>query len=143
MIKHRFFILSGSLLLIVAGFLPWISVPNLFGLSGRMYEAIEIGWEGDGTITAGVGLTIILGEILLRGDFQSWFTVVELILSSIVVSIVFLDFLKIIELSSISGFIASTEYGIFLTLLGALLVFVGCFMKLKMFLIERGQLSSR
>ncbi|MFA9491942.1 MAG: hypothetical protein ACERK1_12015, partial [Anaerolineales bacterium] len=61
MSRGRVLVLVGALLLIIGGFLPWISVPNLFGLSGASFESIEIGWEGDGFLTAGIGLILILG----------------------------------------------------------------------------------
>ncbi len=35
--KGRILVLVGSLFLIIGGFCPWISVPNLFGLSGPSY----------------------------------------------------------------------------------------------------------
>ena len=72
--KGRILVLVGSLLLIVGGFLPWISVPNLFGLSGPSYEGIEIGWEGDGVLTTGVGLVLLLSELLFGGAARRWFT---------------------------------------------------------------------
>jgi hypothetical protein len=65
--KGRLLVLVGSLLLIVGGFLPWISTSDLFGLSGPSYEGIEVGWEGDGVLTTGVGLILILSELLFGG----------------------------------------------------------------------------
>jgi hypothetical protein len=58
----RLLILLGGLLLIFGALLPWISVPNLFGLVGPADEGIEVGWEGDGAITGGIGLLLAVGE---------------------------------------------------------------------------------
>jgi hypothetical protein len=66
--KGRILVLVGSLLLIIGGFLPWISVPNLFGLSWPSNEGIEVGWEGDRVLTTGIGLILVLSQLL----FGEW-----------------------------------------------------------------------
>ena len=70
--KNRALIIVGSFILIIGGFLPWISVSDLFGLYGPAYEGIEVGWEGDGTLTAGAGLVLLFGELLLGRKAQRW-----------------------------------------------------------------------
>ncbi len=124
--KGRLLVLVGSLLLIVGGFLPWISVPNLFGLSGPSYEGIEVGWEGDGFLTSGVGLILILGELLFEGVSRRWFTLTGVVLAALAASVVFLDFRRILELAPEAGFYAATDIGIYMTLVGALLALIGC-----------------
>jgi hypothetical protein len=124
--KGRILVLVGSLLLIVGGFLPWISVPNLFGLSGSSYEGIEVGWEGDGVITAGIGLILILSELLFGGESRRWFTITGVVLAALAASVILLDFRRILELAPEAGFIAATDIGIYLTLVGALLALIGC-----------------
>jgi hypothetical protein len=128
--KGRILILVGSLLLIIGGFLPWISVPNLFGLSGPSYEGIEVGWEGDGVLTTGVGLILLLGELLFGGVARRWFTLTGVILPALAASVVVLDLRRILEIAPEAGFYAATDMGIYVTLVGAVLALTGCLWKL-------------
>ena len=127
--KGRILVLVGSILLIVGGFLPWISVPNLFGRSGSAYEGIEVGWEGDGVLTTGVGLILVISELLFRGVARRWFTLTGVVLATLAASVVFLDFRRILELAPEAGFYAATDIGIYVTLVGALLALIGCLWK--------------
>ncbi len=127
--KGRILVLVGSLLLIIGGFYPWISVPNLFGLSGSFYEGIEAGWEGDGVLTTGVGLILVLGELLFGGVARRWFTLTGVVLAALAASVVFLDFRRILEIAPEAGFYAATDIGIYVTLVGALLALIGCLWK--------------
>ena len=67
-------------------------MPDLFGLSGPSYEGIEVGWEGDGFLTSGVGLILILGELLFGGVSRRWFTLTGVVLAALAALVVFLDF---------------------------------------------------
>lgn len=127
--KARLLVIGGALALIVGGFLPWISVPNLFGLSGPAYEGIEIGWEGDGFLTTGIGLLLLLSELLLRRGSQRWFAIAGSVLAILAAMVVFLDFRRILEIDPAAGFYAATDFGIYVTLAGALLALVGCLSK--------------
>lgn len=127
--KGRLLVLVGSLALIVGGFLPWISVPNLFGLSGPSYEGIEVGWEGDGYLTAGIGLILLLSELLLGGVSHRWVALTGGVLAILAASVVFLDFRRILEIAPVAGFYAATDIGIYVTLVGALLALNGCLFK--------------
>jgi hypothetical protein len=124
--KGRVLVLVGSILLILGGFLPWISVPNLFGLRGSSYEGIEVGWEGDGVLTAGVGLVLMLSELLFGGEPRRWYQLTGIVLAALAASIVFLDFGRILEIAPEAGFYAATDIGIYVTLVGALLALIGC-----------------
>lgn len=127
--KARLLVIGGALALIIGGFLPWISVPHLYGLSGPTYEGIAIGWEGDGFLTAGIGVILVLGELRLRRDSQRWFAFAGGVLAILAASIVFLDFQRILEIDPAAGFYAATDYGIYITLAGALLALGGCLLK--------------
>ena len=140
--KGRILVLVGSLALIVGGFLPWISVPNLFGLSGLTYEGIEVGWEGDGFLTSGVGLILILGELLFGGVSRRWFTLTGVVLAALAASVVFLDFRRILEIAPEAGFYAATDVGIYVTLAGALLVLIGCLWKRVLASTEQGAMTT-
>ena len=127
--KGRILVLVGSLLLIVGWFLPWISAPNLFGLSGPSYVGIEIGWEGDRVLTTGVGLILVLSQLLFGGVTRRWFTLTGIVLAALAASVVFLDFRRILEIAPEAGFYAATDIGIYVTLVGALLALIGCLWK--------------
>ena len=101
-------------------------MPNLFGLSGPSYEGIEVGWEGDGFITAGIGLILLFSELLFGGESRRWFTLTRVVLATLAASVVFLDFRRILELAPEAGFYAATDIGIYMTLVGALLALIGC-----------------
>lgn len=124
--RGRMLVLVGSFALIVGGFLPWISVPHLFGLSGLAYEGIEIGWEGDGILTAVIGLILIFGQLLLGGASRRWFALAGGVLALLAAWVVLLDFRRIVEIAPAAGFYAATDIGIYVTLAGALLALIGC-----------------
>ena len=88
--KGRLLVLVGSLLLIVGGFLPWISVPDLFGLSGPSYEGIEVGWEGDRVLMTGVGLILVLSQLLFGGVARRWITLTGVVLAALAAPMVVL-----------------------------------------------------
>jgi len=119
-------VLTGSLLLIIGGFLPWISVPVLFGISGPFNEGIEIGWEGDSVITIGSGLILIFSELLFRKATRRWITLTKVLLAALSAFVVLSDFRRILELAPEAGFFAATDIGIHMTLIGALLALIGC-----------------
>jgi hypothetical protein len=109
--KGRVLVFVGSILLILGAFLPWISVPDLFGLSGPSYEGIEAGWEGDGVLTAGVGLVLMLSELLFGGEPRRWYQITGIVLAGLAASVVFLDFRRILEIAPEAGFYAATDIG--------------------------------
>ena len=68
---NRMLVLIGGVMLVLGSRLPWMSVPVLFGVEGPAFEAIEFGWEGDGLITGGIGLILLLIGIFWRGRIES------------------------------------------------------------------------
>ena len=123
--KRKILVLAGSFLLIIAGFLPWISVPDLYGIQDPYYEGIEIGWEGDGYLTAGAGLILLLGELSLGLHSRRWLTFTGVVLAALAVTVVLLDFRQILKIAPETGFYAATDIGIYVTLVGALLALIG------------------
>ena len=124
--KSQLIILIGSCALLLGAFLPWISVPILFGKTGPSYEGIEIGWEGDGFVTGGIGLLLLLGVLVSKGRVGKRLLLVGIILASLAGWIVFQDFLRIAEIDPAAGLFAATDVGLYVTLVGALVTFVGC-----------------
>lgn len=123
--KGRTLVLIGSLTLIIGGFLPWISAPNLFGVTGTSIEGIEAGWEGDGFLTSGIGLALLLGELFFGKPSRKWFGLTVTGLAALAAFVVFLDFRRILEIAPEAGFYAATDAGIYVTLLGAVLAMIG------------------
>lgn len=122
---NRMLVLTGGVLLIFGSRLPWISVPVLFDVEGPAFEAIEIGWEGDGFITGGIGFILLLIGLFWRGRNGKRYTFPGAILAALAVFVVVADFFRILEIDPSTGFFAATDLGIYVTLSGALLAFVG------------------
>lgn len=124
---NRTLLLIGGMILILGSRLPWMSVPVLFGVEGPAFEAIEIGWEGDGFITGGIGLILLLAGIFWQGRIENEkrYSIAMAILASLAVLVVIGDFYRILEISPDAGFFAATDVGIYVTLIGALLALTG------------------
>ena len=122
---NRMLVLIGGFMLILGSRLPWMSVPVLFGVEGPAFEAIEIGWEGDGFITGGIGLILLLVGIFWRGRIEKRYSIPGAILAALAVLMVIGDFYRILEIDPDAGFFAATDVGIYVTLIGALLALVG------------------
>lgn len=122
---NRLLVLIGGLILILGSRLPWMSVPVLFGVEGPTFEAIEIGWEGDGFITGGIGLILLLVGIFWRGRIEKRYSIPGAILAALAVLVIIGDFYRILEINPDAGFFAATDVGIYVTLIGALLALAG------------------
>jgi len=122
---NRILVLTGGLILILGSRLPWMSVPVLFGVQGPDYEAIEMGWEDNGFITGGIGLILLLGGIFWRGRARTSYLIPEVILAAYAFSVVIGCFQRILEIDPRAGFFAATDIGLYVTLIGSLLAFVG------------------
>ena len=123
--NNRMLVLIGGLILILGSRLPWMSVPVLFGVEGPTREAIEIGWEGDGLITGGIGLILLLIGIFWRGRIEKRYSIPGAILAALAILVIIGDFYRILEIDPDAGFFAATDVGIYVTLIGAILAFVG------------------
>ncbi len=122
---NRVLVLTGGLILILGSRLPWMSVPVLFGVQGPTYEAIEIGWEDNGFITGGIGLVLLLGGIFWKGSARAIYLIPGAILAAYAFSVVMGCFQRILEIDPRAGFFAATDIGLYVTLIGSLLAFVG------------------
>jgi hypothetical protein len=121
---NRMLVLISGVMLILGSRLPWMSVPVLFGVEGPTYESIEIGWEDNGFITGGIGLILLLGGIFLRGRTGTSYSIPGAILAAYAVLVVVGCFQRILEIDPSAGFLAATDVGIYVTLIGSLLAFV-------------------
>jgi hypothetical protein len=121
----KLLVLTGGLILILGSRLPWMSVPVLFGVQGPAYESIEIGWEDNGFITGGIGLIFFLGGMFWRGRAQAGYSIPAAILAACAVLVVIGCFQRVLEIDPSAGFFASTDIGIYVTFIGALLSLAG------------------
>jgi hypothetical protein len=102
-----------------------MSVPALFGVQGPAVEAIEIGWEDNGFITGGIGLILLLVGVFWRGNIGKTYSLPAAILTALAILVVLGCFMRVLEIDPSAGFLAATDIGIYVTLAGALLAFVG------------------
>jgi hypothetical protein len=121
---NRVLVLIGGLLLILGSRLPWMDASVLFGVDGPTYESIEIGWEDNGFITGGIGLILLLGGIFLKGRTGTSYPIPGAILAAYAVLVVVGCFQRILEIDPRAGFLAATDVGIYVTLIGSFLSFV-------------------
>jgi hypothetical protein len=125
-------VLLGGVILVLGSRLPWMSVPVLFGVEGPTFEAIEIGWEGDGLITGGIGLILLLVGIFWRGRIEKRYSTPGAILATLAILVVIGDFYRILEIDPDAGFFAATDVGIYVTLIGALMALAGALYRTHM-----------
>jgi hypothetical protein len=117
--------LIGALSLLIAAFLPWISVTALYGNVPGVEEGIAIGWEGDGIITGGIGLILLIGVLLCKGRPGKRYSIAGAIFGSLACAVVLMDFRAIAKIGPDAGIFASTDVGLYLTLAGALVAVIG------------------
>jgi hypothetical protein len=129
---NRMLVLIGGLILILGSRLPWMSVPVLFGVEGPTFEAIEIGWEDNGFITGGIGLILILVGMFWRGRIGKRYSIPGAILAALAIFVVIGCFYRILEINPGAGFLAATDVGIYVTLIGALLALAGALYRISL-----------
>ena len=122
---NRLLVLLGGLILILGSRLPWISAPVLYGDVGYSLESIEIGWEDSGYITGGIGLLLLLISIFWKGRPGKRYSIPSAILAAFSFIWVIGSFSIILEMDPDAGFFAATDVGLYVTLIGGLLAFVG------------------
>jgi len=123
--KSSMLVIGGAILLIAAGFMPWISVPNLYGLEGESFRAIEIGWEGDNVVTIAAGALLLVGAFLFGSRLRWWHVLLGAMLAALGAFVALMDFASILEIDPPAGFFAASGVGLYVTLFGALAAFAG------------------
>ncbi len=122
---NRLLVLLGGLTLILGARLPWISAPVLYGDVGYSLESIEIGWEGSGYVTGGIGLILLLIGIFWKGRPGKRYSLPAAILAVLPILVVIGSFSRILKMDPDAGFFAATDVGLYVTFLGGLLALVG------------------
>ncbi|MCB2178435.1 hypothetical protein KQH61_03380 [bacterium] len=118
--KSQLLMAIGALGLIIAAFLPWISSEVLFGMD----RGIDIGWEGDGYVTGGIGLILFLGILTLRKRADKRFPILGILFGLLICAAIIADFLRIVEIAPQGNILASTDIGLYLTFTCGLLVVI-------------------
>lgn len=114
--------LIGGISLLFGALLPWATVRSLtLGLS-----LSKAGYEGDGIITGGFGLLLLIGAVVSKGKPGKTYSVVATILATLA------GLASFSALTGVSGFstgdkglVASVGPGILLSLAGAVIALVG------------------
>jgi len=119
----------GGLALVIGAFLPWMSVPVLFGVEGPAYEAIETGWEDNGTVTGGIGLILLLGAFFLGKRREIKYAVLGAVLAALAAVVVVGCIWRIFEIDPSEGFFAAADVGLYVTLIGALVALAGALLR--------------
>ena len=123
--KGQLIMLIGALGLIISAFLPWISVSALYGNAPGAEEGIAIGWEGDGFITGGIGLILLIGAFTSKGNPGKRYSIAGAIFGLLACVAIFTDFLAIAKIGPEAGILASTDIGLYLTLVGGIITIIG------------------
>lgn len=128
--SSRAIVLIGGLILCIGARLPWMSVPVLFGVQGPAYEGIEVGWEDNGIITGSIGCILLLVGLFFKGRAGTRYSVPGAILAALAAIVVTGCFQRVLEIGPSAGFLAATDVGLYVTLIGALLALVGALSKI-------------
>ena len=120
---RRALVVMGGLILLIGSRLPWMSVPVLFGVEGPVYEAIEIGWEGSGIVTGGIGLVLVLGGLFFGGSPK--YTISGAVLAALALIVAAGCVWRVFEIDPSAGFFAAIDVGLYVTLVGGLVALGG------------------
>ncbi len=116
--------LVGSILLIIGALLPWAKMTTTFGTMSLA------GYEGDGMISGGIGVLLLIGGLLSKGKLNKPYSIAGAIFGGISGLVVIP---KIFSIGSITSEIAyaSVGAGIYVSVLGVILVIVGGIKKVE------------
>jgi hypothetical protein len=122
--KGQQVILIGAICLIVGTLLPWASVASVLGIT-----ISKAGYEGDGLISGGIGVLLLLSALLSKGKPGKMYSPAASVFALVAGVVAILDIINVSQVitrtSADSTVIASVGSGLYVTLLGALLGFVG------------------
>lgn len=116
--------LIGSMLLIIGALLPWAKMTTAFGTMSLA------GYEGDGIISGGIGVLLLIGGLLSKGKLNKPYSIAGAIFGCIAGLVVIP---KIFSIGSFTSDIAYTSAGagIYVSILGVILVIVGGLKKVE------------
>ena len=123
----RIMTLLGSIGLIGGALMPWISASSMFGALSKT------GIEGDGIMTAGLGVILLLNALISKGKPGKMYSWAGSVLG--IIALVLLFYISNNVNAALSGIdsgvmIASVGAGIYVSFLGAILAIIGGFIKI-------------
>ncbi|HEX7620463.1 MAG TPA: hypothetical protein VF359_04620 [Anaerolineales bacterium] len=123
----RVMTLLGSIGLIVGALMPWVSANSMFG------KLSKTGIEGDGIITAGIGVILLLTALLAKGKPGNIYSWAASLFGIIAICLLYYDYSNVS--AAVSGIesdlmIASIGSGLYVSFLGALLAIIGDIIKI-------------
>lgn len=118
--------LLGATALVIGALLPWVTATSIFG-------SISInGYEGDGIITGGIGLLILISALLTKGKAGKRYSVAGTIFGAIVALLVFWEISNVNLAAENADYVrASVGSGLYLSMIGAILVVIGGLQRLS------------
>lgn len=112
--------LLGGVSLLFGALLPWATLQSLtLGLSRSL-----AGYEGEGVLTGGLGLLLLIGAIVSKGKPGKTYSIVAVILA-LIAGLDTFSVLRNLSEYFVKGFVALAGPGIYLSLAGAVIALVG------------------
>ena len=120
--RGRILTLVGAIGLIIGALLPWIVAEAVFGGS-----ISKKGIEGDGQITAGIGVIVLVIAAVSKGESGKLYSIAGSILAGLAAIVLIVDFLDVNKMVFDTPFGVSAKIGIglYLSIAAALVALVG------------------
>ncbi len=122
--RGQLLLVLGGVGLIVGALLPWATLTSF--LIGSVSKA---GYEGDGIITGGIGILLLIGGLLAKGKPGKLYSIGGSIFAVIAGLILVADFSNVSgivrDMNAEESMMASIGPGLYLSALGAVLALVG------------------
>ncbi len=119
--RHVLFLAAAGL--IAGALLPWVKITSLFG------ELSVAGYEGDGLLTGGIGLLLLLTALLTAGRAGRRYSPAAAALGALALAVALWDLFRVqdaIAQNQVEGLMrAAVGAGLYLTLAAAALALVG------------------
>ena len=130
--RRQQFLLLGGIGLLIGAILPW----STYTAPPFDYSINSAGYEGAGIITGGIGLLFIIGLMIQKGKHEKSYFIAGSILA-ILAGVLLLFNLADVMYSSVeyteSGASTGVGSGLCLSLVGAMLIFIGGTLKVPAF----------
>ena len=120
--RGKILTLVGAIGLIIGALLPWIVAEAVFGGS-----ISKKGIEGDGQITAGIGVIVLVIAAVSKGESGKLYSIAGSILAGLAAIVLIVDFLDVNKMVFDTPFGVSAKIGIglYLSIAAALVALVG------------------
>jgi len=130
--RRQQILLLGGISLLAGAFLPWSTYTDPF----IDYSINSVGYEGAGIITGSIGLLFVIGLMLRRKKLEKSCFIAGSILAILAGAILLVNFADVMYSSveyTESGANTNVGSGLCLSLVGAMLIFIGGTLKVPAF----------